>query len=158
MQDMPGKDMQHGNERESATQKAKRAADKRKSELSHHFAGLLLIFAGAFLLAEDKLRKRWPWTCYVWPTCFLAAGFYLLLFSDTEIWPVGLRPYMVRVKGQRRGSPAQNIRPDPAYYRGCRGAKSTRSYSEYMGRMGVPADGHTGFNHAAVSPPSGRHA
>lgn len=57
MQDMPGKDMQHGNERESATQKAKRAADKRKSELSHHFAGLLLIFAGAFLLAEDLLTS-----------------------------------------------------------------------------------------------------
>lgn len=89
MQDMPDMDMQHGPEGENATQKAKRGADKRESELSHHFAGLLLVFAGAFLLGESKLRKRWPWTRYVWPTCFLTAGFYLLLFSDTEIWPVG---------------------------------------------------------------------
>lgn len=26
---------------------------------------------------------------FVWPLCFLAGGLFLILFSDTEIWPLG---------------------------------------------------------------------
>jgi drug/metabolite transporter (DMT)-like permease len=68
---------------------AKRLADKQESEFNHHLAGFFVIFAGVFILAESTLAKRWPLVCYVWPTCFLAAGFFLLVFSDTEMWPFG---------------------------------------------------------------------
>jgi putative copper resistance protein D len=68
---------------------AKHASDKRESEFNHHLAGLLVALAGVFLLTEDKLAKRWPAARYIWPCCFLAAGIFLLIFSDTEIWPFG---------------------------------------------------------------------
>ena len=68
---------------------AKRLADKRESEFNHHLAGLLVFLAGAFILAQDRLGKRWALARYVWPMCFLLAGLFLLVFSDTEIWPFG---------------------------------------------------------------------
>lgn len=91
MEDMPGIDMSHGSMsmEETPAQQAKRLADKRESEFNHHLAGFLVILAGVFLLAQDRLAKRWPGVRYVWPSCFLLAGLYLALFSDTEIWPVG---------------------------------------------------------------------
>jgi drug/metabolite transporter (DMT)-like permease len=91
MQDMPGMDMSHGSMsmEETAAQQAKRAADKKESEFNHHLAGFLVALAGIFLLAQDRLSSRWPGVRYVWPSCFLSAGLYLALFSDTEIWPVG---------------------------------------------------------------------
>jgi copper resistance protein D len=95
MQDMPGMDMQHDQEELAPARKAKLAADKRESEFNHHLAGFLLILAGAFLFAQDKLTVKWPWARYVWPACFLAAGFYLLIFSDTEIWPIGHKPFWI---------------------------------------------------------------
>jgi len=97
---MPGMDMQHGNdgEVESPGLKAKLMADKRESEFNHHLAGFLLILAGGLLLAQDKLRVKWPWISYVWPACFLAAGFYLLIFSDTEIWPIGHKAFWIAMQ------------------------------------------------------------
>ncbi|MGC2726009.1 MAG: hypothetical protein WA224_18770, partial [Candidatus Acidiferrales bacterium] len=89
MQDMPGMDMQQSNAPETPAMLAKQASDKKESEFNHHLAGLLVGLAGVFLLAQDKLAKRWPAVRYVWPCCFLAAGIFLLIFSDTEIWPIG---------------------------------------------------------------------
>jgi len=91
MQDMPGMDMSHGSMsmEETPAQAKKRLADKRESEFNHHLAGFLVIVAGFFLLIQERLAKRWPGVRYVWPSCFLLAGVYLALFSDTEIWPVG---------------------------------------------------------------------
>lgn len=68
---------------------AKRLADKRESEFNHHLAGLFVFFAGTFILAQNRLGKRWTLARYVWPMCFLSAGLFLLVFSDTEIWPLG---------------------------------------------------------------------
>jgi hypothetical protein len=68
---------------------AKRLSWKRESELVHHLAGLLVLLAGLFILGEDRLAKRWSSVRYAWPMCFLAAGLFLLVFSDTEIWPFG---------------------------------------------------------------------
>lgn len=89
MQDMPGMDMQQSTAEESPALQAKHAHDKKESEFNHHLAGLLVALAGVFLLTQDKLAKRWPAARYVWPCCFLAAGIFLLIFSDTEIWPFG---------------------------------------------------------------------
>jgi copper resistance protein D len=93
MQDMPGMDMQHSNTEESPEVLARRASDKKESEFNHHLAGLLVALAGVFLLTQDKLAKRWPAARYVWSWCFLAAGIFLMIFSDTEIWPFGSQSF-----------------------------------------------------------------
>ncbi len=62
---------------------------KKESEFNHHLAGFFVILAGLFLLGEDTLRQRWPWTRFAWPVCFLVCGLFLLVFSDTELWPFG---------------------------------------------------------------------
>src|SRR5215469_13688362 len=63
--------------------------DKKESEFNHHLAGLLVVLAGLFLVAEAALRHRQPWTRFAWPACFLVCGVFLLVFSDTELWPFG---------------------------------------------------------------------
>lgn len=68
---------------------AKLLADKRESEFNHHFAGLLILLAGIFLLAEGSIRERWPLVRYAWPLCFLLSGLFVLVWSDTELWPFG---------------------------------------------------------------------
>jgi hypothetical protein len=62
---------------------------KRESEFNHHLAGVFVILAGLFILAEGSLRDRWPFLRYAWPGCFLLSGLFLLIFSDTELWPFG---------------------------------------------------------------------
>ena len=89
MDSMPGMNVNAPAAPEDPAQAAKRLADKKESEFNHHLAGVLVIFAGIFILAQDRLAKRWPLVPYAWPMCFLAAGVYLLVFSDTEIWPFG---------------------------------------------------------------------
>jgi len=68
---------------------AKHLADKKESEFNHHLAGALVILAAIFMLAETSLRPRFTFLRYVWPLCFLGAGIFLLVFSDTELWPWG---------------------------------------------------------------------
>jgi len=68
---------------------ARQIADKQESEFNHHLAGIIIILAGLFILAEGKIGVRWPLVRYAWPMCFFAAGLFLLIFSDTEIWPFG---------------------------------------------------------------------
>jgi len=88
MDDMPG--MHHDtNAPEDPAVVAKRLADKCESEFNHHLAGALVALAGLFLLAEGLLAKHWSGVRYIWPMCFLAAGLFLLIFSDTDIWPFG---------------------------------------------------------------------
>lgn len=73
----------------AASQQAKLLADKKESEFNHHLAGFLIILAGAFILAEGKLPQRWSFLGLAWPSCFLFSGLFLLVFSDTELWPFG---------------------------------------------------------------------
>lgn len=89
MDSMPGMKMDVPAAPEDPAVAAKRLADKKESEFNHHLAGVLVAVAGIFILAESRLARRWPLVRYVWPMCFLAAGLFLLVFSDTEIWPFG---------------------------------------------------------------------
>ena len=89
MDSMPGMNMSAPAALEDPAQAAKRLAWKQESEFNHHLAGVLVIFAGIFILAQDRLARHWPLVRYAWPICFLAAGLFLLIFSDTEIWPFG---------------------------------------------------------------------
>jgi len=68
---------------------AKLLADKRESEFNHHLAGFFLVLAGLFILAQVSFSNRLRSLRYAWPTCFLLSGLFLLVFSDTELWPFG---------------------------------------------------------------------
>jgi copper resistance protein D len=95
MPDMPG--MQH----EAVEQAAKYAKDKRESEFNHHLAGVLVMLAGIFFLAQGPLARRWPRVGYAWPLCLLLGGFFLLLVSDTEIWPFGYMSFTYAITHNR---------------------------------------------------------
>jgi putative copper resistance protein D len=47
------------------------------------------VLAGVIVLAEGTKSQRWAFLKYVWPFCFLLSGVFLLVFSDTELWPFG---------------------------------------------------------------------
>jgi putative copper resistance protein D len=70
-------------------EQSKLLADKKESEFNHHLAGLFLVLAGVFIIAERTLLQRWSILRYAWPSCFLLSGVFLLIFSDTELWPFG---------------------------------------------------------------------
>lgn len=89
MASMPEMHMNAPSVSEDPAQAAKYLADKKESEFNHRLAGLFVIVAGIFILSESSLGRRWPLVRYAWPMCFLAAGLFLLIFSDTEIWPFG---------------------------------------------------------------------
>jgi putative copper resistance protein D len=73
---------------------AKLLADKRESEFNHHFAGLLVLLAGLFILAEADLTPRWRYLRFAWPATFLISGLFLLIWSDTELWPFGEQSWL----------------------------------------------------------------
>jgi putative copper resistance protein D len=77
----------------SPEESAKLLADKAGSEFNHHLAGFLVALAGAFIFFQSWLAKRWPAVRYAWPACFLAAGLFLLVWSDAELWPFGPRAW-----------------------------------------------------------------
>jgi hypothetical protein len=73
---------------------AKLLADKSESEFNHHLAGFFLVLAGAFILLQSLWVERWPELKYVWPLCFLLSGIFVLVWSDTELWPFGHREWL----------------------------------------------------------------
>jgi putative copper resistance protein D len=89
--DMPGMDMTPTAPDPLAAMRTpeKLAADKRESEFNHHLAGFFVVLAGIFILAEPRLSARWASVRYAWPVCFLLAGIFVLVYSDTELWPFG---------------------------------------------------------------------
>jgi len=78
---------------------AKFLADKKESEFNHHLAGLFVVLAGVFILFEERLKNRWPVVRYAWPLCFLLSGIFVLIFSDTELWPFGPKNWWIGVTG-----------------------------------------------------------
>jgi len=74
---------------------------KRESEGNHHLIGLFVALGGLFILAKGRLAKKFPAVGYAWPTCFLLSGLFVLVYSDTELWPFGPKP---------RSDPAQDFR------------------------------------------------
>jgi copper resistance protein D len=77
-------------------QQAKLLADKRESEFNHHLAGFFLVLAGILIFTETLFRDRNRALIarYAWPVCFLLSGLFVLVFSDTELWPFGSKPWM----------------------------------------------------------------
>jgi hypothetical protein len=75
-------------------QQAKLIADKRESEFNHHLAGFFLVVAGILIFAETLFRDRAFIARYAWPVCFLLSGLFVLVFSDTELWPFGPKSWL----------------------------------------------------------------
>ena len=73
----------------NASQMRMLMADKEGSEFNHHLAGIFLILAGFFILAEGALPRQWSVLRFVWPSCFLISGLFLIAYSDKELWPFG---------------------------------------------------------------------
>src|SRR5579863_3006392 len=67
---------------------------KLESEGNHHLIGLFVALGGVFLLAQDVWKKRLPAVRYAWPVCFLLSGLFVLVYSDTELWPFGPKPWI----------------------------------------------------------------
>jgi copper resistance protein D len=67
---------------------------KRESEGNHHLVGLSVVLSGLFILAQGVLTKKSVALRYVWPTCFLLSGLFVLVYSDTELWPFGPKPWI----------------------------------------------------------------
>jgi hypothetical protein len=67
---------------------------KRESEGNHHLVGLLVALSGIFILSQGFLAKKWPILEYAWPACFLVSGLFVLVYSDTELWPFGYKPWI----------------------------------------------------------------
>lgn len=80
---------------------AKILADKKESEFNHHVAGLFVAMAGLFMLFQTNLIRRWPAVKFVWPACFLLAGIFVLVWSDTELWPFGHRSWLEALRNNR---------------------------------------------------------
>lgn len=72
---------------------AKALRDKKESEFNHHLSGFFLILAGLFILGEIVWKNRFAVTRYAWALCFLLSGIFLMVFSDTELWPFGPKPW-----------------------------------------------------------------
>jgi len=76
-------------------------ADKQESEFNHHLAGFFVVLGGLFMLAQVPLANRWPSVKYVWPSTFLLSGIFLLVWSDTELWPFGPRQWLEALENNR---------------------------------------------------------
>jgi putative copper resistance protein D len=83
----------------SPAAQAKLLADKRESEFNHHLAGFFVLLAGIFIFFEERIKNRWSGVRYAWPLCFLLSGIFVLIFSDTELWPFGPKNWWTGVVG-----------------------------------------------------------
>lgn len=59
------------------------------SEFNHHLAGVLVMLMGLAELAQASRVPSLEWFKVLLPLSMLAAGFFLLIWSDHEAWPIG---------------------------------------------------------------------
>src|SRR5215471_9424133 len=85
----------------AARLQAKIRADKKESEFNHHLAGFFVVVAGVFILFQSNVARKWPAAKFVWPGCFLLAGLFVLVWSDTELWPFGHRHWLEALQNNR---------------------------------------------------------
>ncbi len=66
------------------------ANDVAWSEYNHHWAGIVVLLAGALALLSRFRRMRWA---RFWPVSFAGLAVFILLRADPENWPLGPRPF-----------------------------------------------------------------
>ena len=79
---------------------AKLLADKKESEFNHHLAGFFVMAGGALMLRETARGKR-SLLKYIWPASFLLSGIFVLVWSDTELWPFGPHHWLEKLQQDR---------------------------------------------------------
>jgi copper resistance protein D len=66
------------------------ANDSAWSEYNHHWAGLIVLLAGALALLSRFRAMRWA---RFWPASFAGLAVFIVLRADPENWPLGPRPF-----------------------------------------------------------------
>lgn len=84
-----------------AASEAKLLANKRESEFNHHLAGFFVALGGAFMLSQAGASRRGRLADYIWPASFLLSGVFVLVWSDTELWPFGPRHWLEALQNNR---------------------------------------------------------
>lgn len=64
------------------------------SEFNHHLAGMLVLIMGLSELRQALAMWFWAWTRFLLPGALLAAGSFLLIWSDHDAWPIGSLSFM----------------------------------------------------------------
>jgi hypothetical protein len=64
------------------------------SEFNHHLTGMLVLIIGLSELRHALAMSFWAWTRFLLPGALLAAGSFLLVWSDHNAWPIGLLSFM----------------------------------------------------------------
>jgi putative copper resistance protein D len=59
------------------------------SEFNHHLTGLLVFIIGLCELRQALAMTFWAWTRLLLPGSLLTMGFFLLVWSDHNAWPIG---------------------------------------------------------------------
>jgi hypothetical protein len=85
----------------SPEMRTKLLADKKESEFNHHLAGFFVVLAGLFIVSKGNLEKRWPTAKFALPACFILSGMFVLVWSDTELWPFGHREWLEALRHNR---------------------------------------------------------
>ena len=59
------------------------------SEFNHHLNGILVLIIGFSELRHALAMSLWAWTRFLLPGALLTSGFFLLVWSDHNAWPIG---------------------------------------------------------------------
>jgi hypothetical protein len=59
------------------------------SEFNHHLTGMLVLIIGLSELRHALAMSFWAWTRFLLPGALLTTGFFLLIWSDHNAWPIG---------------------------------------------------------------------
>ena len=59
------------------------------SEFNHHLTGILVLIIGFSELRHALAMSLWAWTRFLLPGALLASGFFLLVWSVHNAWPIG---------------------------------------------------------------------
>jgi hypothetical protein len=64
------------------------------SEFNHHLSGMLVLIIGLSELRHALAVPLWAWTRFLLPGALLTSGFFLLVWSDHDAWPIGSLSFM----------------------------------------------------------------
>lgn len=64
------------------------------SEFNHHLIGILVLIIGLSELCQALAMPFWAWARFLLPGALLAAGSFLLIWSDHDAWPIGSLSFM----------------------------------------------------------------
>jgi len=64
------------------------------SEFNHHLTGILVLIIGLSEVRQALAMPYWAWTRFLLPGALLSSGFFLLVWSDHNAWPIGSLSFM----------------------------------------------------------------